>query len=120
MYNVVLDILIMDCFIFLLKIFSKRLKSPLSFLWHAFVCLDQCPIIRKNSIFRNNHLCQNLKVRYFRYINFVKQSYEVAGSFQNIFDARRSNPWLLRLITKDYVICVCLGAHPKNHEKSKC
>ena len=46
-------------------------------------------------IFEN--FCQNLKVRYFRYIICVIQSYNISGCFQCIFIARRPNLWLLRL-----------------------
>ena len=41
-YNVVLDILILDVF-FLFS--SKTLKTPFSFGRHGFVCLDQCLVI---------------------------------------------------------------------------
>ena len=43
-HNVVLDT-IMLAFFFSIKIFSKTLKIPISFVWRVYVCLDQCLII---------------------------------------------------------------------------
>ena len=48
-------------------------------------------------IFIFENYCQNLKVRYFRYIICLRQKLIIAGCFQCIFNARRPNRWLLRL-----------------------
>ena len=56
-------------------------------------------------VFEN--VCQNLKVRYFRYIICVRQNLNISGCFQYIFNARRPNLWLLSLSNQG-VICVWL------------
>ena len=46
-YNVVLDILILNFFPFLLIKFFKNAEDSSFFVWHVFLCLDQCLVIWK-------------------------------------------------------------------------
>ena len=46
-YNVVLDKLILNFFPFLLIKFFKNAQDSSFFVWHVFVCLDQCLVIWK-------------------------------------------------------------------------
>ena len=44
-FNVVLDILILDFFPFLLITFFKNARDSSFFVWQVFVCLDQCLVV---------------------------------------------------------------------------
>ena len=106
MYNVVLDILILDFFSFSLhKFFQKRLK--LLFLLYDIFCMPWSMIdylkiqILEIIIFEN--FCQNLKVRYFRYNICVWQNSHISNAFL-LRDGQTFGYYVW--VTKVYVICV--------------